>query len=89
MGHSTSAGTLVANARRRILRALDRGETLTLADLPHRWPETRVLVRQLVDELVGGGEVDVADGSRVPGRPGFRITPRGRARLRGFDVAAD
>lgn len=78
---------MVEAARRRVLRALEGGEALTVARLPRRWPETRVLLRHVLDELVRTGDVRSETGTDGP--PAWRITPRGRSRLRGLEPAGD
>ena len=78
---------LMTGARRRILRSLERGGPLPTAALPRRWPETRVLIRHLLDELARTGDVELATVGHGP--TSWRITPRGRSRLRGLEPSGD
>lgn len=86
---SESGEAFLAEARRRILGALDAQGPLTPSELPRSWPVTRMLIQHLVEELLAEGEVELSDESRIPGRRDLRITPRGRSRLRGVDQAGD
>lgn len=84
---SESGEALLAEARTRILSALDALGPLTIGELPRGWPVTRLVVQHLVEELVAEGELELAGRGRVPGRVDVRITPRGRSRLRDGDRA--
>ena len=84
---SREGEAMVGSARERILVALEEDGALPVGALPRRWPESRLLIRHLLDELASAGEVE--PGRPVYGRPTFRITPRGRGRLRGLDMAGD
>jgi DNA-binding HxlR family transcriptional regulator len=84
---SETGEAFLAEARRRILWALDTRGPLSAGELPRGWPVTRVVTRHLVEELLADGEVERTDEGRVPGRTDLRITARGRSRLRGTDGA--
>lgn len=78
---SESGEAFLAEARIRILSALEEHGTLTAAELPRRWPATRVLLRHLVDELVVDGLIAIERPASVPGRSRLRLTDDGRTRL--------
>ena len=78
----SGAGTsLLHDVRWAVLSALDTHGPSTVAELPRRWPVTKVVVRHVVDELAAEGWVEPASGAGVRGHTGWRITPLGRSRL--------
>jgi DNA-binding MarR family transcriptional regulator len=68
----------VARFRRAILESLDGPAVRSLAELPHRWPLTRMHLRLLVDRLRAEGLVEFVEGGGSDRPRRLRLTEAGR-----------
>ena len=70
--------SLMTAPRLEILRDLTTGPR-TLAELPHRWPFTRAMLEDMVEEMVRHGLVERVPSPRVAGVPAYGLTRAGWA----------
>ena len=71
----------ITTGRLRILEDLGERNGTTLPELPHRWPFTRNMLEDMVNELELVGLVESGRSGRVPGQVAYILSESGRALL--------